>query len=732
MKLLMSFCLLLLSLPLWASGFLIVMPDGSGNGRQVLFPLENRSTQVEVEISDFMASTSIKQTFYNPTNSRLEAYFLFPVPKEVVIQRFAMTVNGKMQEAELLDAKKAKQIYEQIVRQAKDPALLEYYNQELFKVRIFPIEPRSEQKIELTYHQALKKDDGGLSYRLPMNSAKFSAKPIQNISLRLKLKNKQAIKNVYSPSHEIELIRKGEKAASVGFEQKNVRPDRDFELYWRAEDKAISSSLLQYQKGKEDGYFFLNLSPGWTDPKAVMAKDVVFVFDKSGSMSGKKMEQAQKALKFCVDNLGPEDRFELIPYSTEAQSLFGQLKSNSKTNREEAKEYIDELRAIGGTNIEEALQMALDRKEKKAKRPFFVIFMTDGKPTIGEIEPQALLDKLAGYQKDQVRIFTFGIGSDINTKLLDQMTEMSKGYRDYALEDEDLELKLSNFYLKAASPVLSNIELVFDKNVKVEQLYPRKTEDLFRSESLNIMGRYKGEGPAKLQLKALVNGEEKTFEFQLDFKKKQEEHSFIPDLWALRAVGYLLDQIRFNGEQEELKQEVIRLAKKHGIITPYTSYLIVEDQPIATNPGIRPIPRRSPQVFQEELDDQAQRDAAQGLKESSGTASVRASRRFKKMNQAQNMAEMEQERAELNNKDLAQDNASAIVNRSGRALYRQGNNWVDANYLLLDKAPKNLRRVAFNSKEYFKLLQEDGLQEILALGNNITFEWKEEWIEIYE
>jgi len=404
MKLLMSFCLLLLSLPIWASGFLIVMPDGSGNGRQVLFPLENRSTQVEVEVSDFMASTSIKQTFYNPTNSRLEAYFLFPVPKEVVIQRFAMTVNGKMQEAELLDAKKAKQIYEQIVRQAKDPALLEYYNQELFKVRIFPIEPRSEQKIELTYHQALKKDDGGLSYRLPMNSAKFSAKPIQNISLRLKLKNQQAIKNVYSPSHEIELIRKGEKAASVGFEQKNVRPDRDFELYWRAEDKAISSSLLQYQKGKEDGYFFLNLSPGWTDPKAVMAKDVVFVFDKSGSMSGKKMEQAQKALKFCVDNLGPEDRFELIPYSTEAQSLFGQLKSNSKTHREEAKEYIDELRAIGGTNIEEALQMALNRKEKKAKRPFFVIFMTDGKPTIGEIEPQALLDKLAGYQKDQVRI----------------------------------------------------------------------------------------------------------------------------------------------------------------------------------------------------------------------------------------------------------------------------------------------------------------------------------------
>jgi Ca-activated chloride channel family protein len=230
----------LLNAKIFAGGFLIVMPDAHSNPNDfqlrpgqvnpALFPLESRSTKIETRIYDQTATTTIDQVFFNPTGRRLEAYFLFPVPKDVVISKFTMNINGKMQEAELLDAAKARQIYEQIVRKAQDPALLEYYNRGMFRVRIFPIEPNSEQRIQLTYSETLQRDNGTISYNFPLNTAKYSAKPLNNLSMRVIIEGSSKIKTVYCPSHEAEIIRKDDKNATVGFEMKNVRPDRDFEL----------------------------------------------------------------------------------------------------------------------------------------------------------------------------------------------------------------------------------------------------------------------------------------------------------------------------------------------------------------------------------------------------------------------------------------------------------------------------------------------------------------------
>jgi Ca-activated chloride channel homolog len=212
-----------------AGGFLIVMPDAHRNPNPqlipgtlnpALFPLESRSTKIETKIFDQTAITTVEQVFYNPTNRRLEAYFLFPVPKDVVITKFTMNINGKMQEAELLDAVKARQIYEQIVRKAQDPALLEYYNRAMFRVRIFPIEPNSEQRIQLTYTETLQKDNGTIAYSFPLNTAKYSAKPLNNISMRVMIEGSSKLKTVYCPTHETEIIRKNDKNVSVGFEMK--------------------------------------------------------------------------------------------------------------------------------------------------------------------------------------------------------------------------------------------------------------------------------------------------------------------------------------------------------------------------------------------------------------------------------------------------------------------------------------------------------------------------------
>ena len=755
-KLLSLLTLLLLSAKTFAGGFLIVMPDAHSNPNNLqlrpgqvnpaLFPLESRSTKIDTKIFDQTATTTIEQVFFNPTGRRLEAYFLFPVPKDVVISKFTMNINGKMQEAELLDATKAREIYEQIVRRAQDPALLEYYNRGMFRVRIFPIEPNSEQRIQLTYSETLQKDNGTISYSFPLNTAKYSAKPLNNLSLRVSIEGSSKIKTVYCPSHESEIIRKGDKNATVGFEIKNVRPDRDFELYYNMDNAKFGFSMLNFKESKEDGYFFLNISPGLGEAKEIVQKDIVFVMDKSGSMSDKKMDQAKKALKFCIENLNQGDRFELIPFSTEASPLFGEVSEFNAENKKKAIERIDALKAIGGTNIDEAIQLALSSQKTKSDRPFFIIFMTDGKPTIGETQEEALLSKIKGLNKNNIRIFTFGIGTDLNTHLLDKMTEMTRGHRAYVLEDEDIEIKVSDFYEKASSPVLTDVKISFDKAIGVSDVYHKELPDIFKGGTLSLMGRYDGSGKSVLTLSGKVNGQEMKFTYELNFEKEQTRHSFIPSLWASRAVGYLLDQIRLHGENKELVDEVVRLAKKHGIITPYTSYLILEDEAIAANNNrvrtddqlLRPRALNAPQIRSDlQLEEVQVTINSRSDARKSGKAGVQASKELQEMNKVENISATKQGEERLVYKDKSGEShnlGESISNVRGRAVYQNSNNWLDANIALNAAESNNLKtnRVKFNSQEYFKLMQKEGANDFLALGRNVRFMMDNEIFEVYE
>ncbi len=746
----------LLNVKIFAGGFLIVMPDAHSNPNNIqlrpgqvnpaLFPLESRSTKIEARIFDQTATTTIDQVFFNPTGRRLEAYFLFPVPKDVVISKFTMNINGKMQEAELLDADKARQIYEQIVRKAQDPALLEYYNRGMFRVRIFPIEPNSEQRIQLTYSETLQRDNGTISYSFPLNTSKYSAKPLNNLSMRVIVEGSSKIKTVYCPSHEAEIIRKDDKNATVGFEMKNVRPDRDFELYYNMDNSKFGFSMLNYKEAKEDGYFFLNISPGMGEVKEIVQKDIVFVMDKSGSMSDKKMDQAKKALKFCIENLNQGDRFELIPFSTEASPLFGEVSDFNAENKKKAMERIDALKAIGGTNIDEAMQLALASQKNKSERPFFIIFMTDGKPTIGETQEEALLKKIKEVNKNNVRIFTFGIGTDLNTHLLDKMTEMTRGQRSYVLEDEDIEIKVSDFFEKASSPVLTDVKISFDKSIQITDVYHKELPDIFKGGTLSLMGRYDGSGKSVLTLSGKVNGQEVKYTYELNFEKEQTRHNFIPSLWASRAVGYLLDQIRLHGENKELVDEVVRLAKKHGIITPYTSYLILEDEAIAANNNrvrtddqlLRPRALNAPQIQRDlQLDEVEVTINSKSDASKSGKAGVQASKEMQEMNRAENVGAAKQGEERLVYKDKAGESRNlgeSISNVRGRAVYQNNNNWLDANIALNAAENNNLKtnRVKFNSEAYFKLMQKEGANDFLALGKNVRFMLDSEVFEVYE
>src|SRR2546422_9202857 len=241
-------------------------------------PLEVTRHQASVRINDQLATTSIEQEFYNPNDQRIEGTFLFPVPKGALIKKFTMEIDGKPVEAELMSADKARGIYEDIVRKLRDPALLEYAGQDVFKVRIFPIEPRAKKRVSLSYSQLLKSDSGLIGYSYPLNTEKFSAKPIPDVSLKIELETKRPLKSVYSPSHNGEIKRHGGNRATVGFEAKDVKPDSDFQLFFAPEADDIGINLMTYKTGSDDGYFLLLASPGiGAKETKVIPKDVAFV-----------------------------------------------------------------------------------------------------------------------------------------------------------------------------------------------------------------------------------------------------------------------------------------------------------------------------------------------------------------------------------------------------------------------------------------------------------------------
>jgi Ca-activated chloride channel homolog len=540
--------------------------------------IQLHSQKITAQITDQIARTTIEQVFHNPNSRQLEGIFLFPVPKGAQLDVFTLEINGRRAEAELLDSGKAQGIYEGIVRSMKDPGLLEYADRDLYKIRIFPFPAHGDRTITVAYTQVLPADDGLIEYTAPLGVTKHAAQPPKQLSLEIELKTKAPLKSVWSATHEAKFVRQ-DKRATITYESANTRQDSDFQLYFASTKTAFDASLLTHRQAGEDGYFLLLLSPGNpTQETPAIAKDVTFVLDTSGSMAGNKLEQAKKALTFCVGNLNNNDRFEVLRFSTEVEPLFDGLQSATPANRKAATEFIRDLRPYGSTAIDDALKTALQNRGRKSKRTHVIIFLTDGRPTIGVTREEEIVANVSERNSALTRIFSFGIGTDVNTHLLDRITEKTRAVSQYVLPDEDLEVKLSSFFGKIKDPVLADVQLGFPKNVRTLKQYPKILPDLFKGDQLVLVGRYREQGKGRLTLRGSVEGKTLDHDFTLKFPRESARHGFIPRLWATRRVGYLLDEIRLQGENKELRDEVTSLARQYGIVTPYTAYLIVEDE----------------------------------------------------------------------------------------------------------------------------------------------------------
>jgi len=557
-----------------ADGLIIVDPPINPPPDYLILPyLPVKYHRVTVEIQDQVAQVEVDQAFVNDSNVPLEATYVFPLPEDAAISEFSLYVDGERLEGRILDKDEAREIYESIVQRNRDPALLEYVGRNAFQAQVFPIPPHGERRVQISYTQLLSQEAGLVHFLYPLNTEKFSPTPLEEVSIDVDVSSQTAIKAVYSPSHEVDIDRLSETHVTASYEEYDVTPSTDFELFYSLSNEDIGASLTTYRQGVEDGFFLLLVAPKADfEQEEVVAKDVMLVLDISGSMEGEKLEQAKEALRFVLERLNPNDRFNILTFNDTIDTYAETLRSAERAG--EAEDFVDDLRADSGTNINDALLEAL--RLLPGERPELVIFLTDGQPTVGIQDPDTIIGNVSDAVTPSTRLFVFGVGDDVNTVLLDTLAEENRGVSQYVRPDEDVATAVSSFYEKVSTPVLADIELDVG-DIEVSDVYPQPLPDLFAGTQLVVVGRYEGEGTVTLRLTGTVNGRVQTLSYSgQEFPQRATEMDFLPRLWATRKIGYLLREIRLHGDNEELVDEVIDLSLRYGVMTPYTSFLVEE------------------------------------------------------------------------------------------------------------------------------------------------------------
>jgi Ca-activated chloride channel family protein len=557
-------------------------------GQSFLLPQPHQPTpswsvqqlHANIQVRDQVGRVQINHTIRNPGRTVIEAAYCFPLPDHAAIDQFVLTVNGTEMPGKVLPADEARRIYEDIVRRRKDPALLEYAGRALFRTRVFPIAPGQANHISLTYNEVYKRDGNTIRVRFPLGNLPGSTPPDTRITCRLE--GSQDIATVYSPTHAIDVTRSGRTQADIVVRPKGTDATREFVLLYNLANKPVAMTLLSYRPTtSEPGFFMAIASP---KPRSattqVLPKSIVFVVDKSGSMTGKKIEQAKSSLDFLLNHLNKNDTFNIVAYDEAIRSFKAELQHNTSETRDAARRFVQQLSAGGSTNIDAALRSAMGMLTTP-DRPSYVIFLTDGLPTAGEVGVPAIVQRCRQSNTAQARLLAFGVGHDVNARLLDKLVAANFGESTYVGPRENIEGPVSKVLAKLSSPVLSRIALSFP-GLDQTLTYPRPMPDLFAGSQLIVLGRYHQPGPITVRLEGLVGTSSQVFEHNatLDDNKAPYANSFIETMWAQRRIGYLIDEIDLHGKNPELVAEIVRLSTRHGILTPYTSFLADDNVPL--------------------------------------------------------------------------------------------------------------------------------------------------------
>lgn len=685
---------------------------------------------MNANIENQIAKVQVSQSFVNTGKRPMEVCFVFPLPYDGAVDQVTLLVDGKEMPAKLMDAKEARKLYEEIVRKNRDPALLEWVGTGLFKTSVFPVPAGAERTVTLRYSQLCRKWEGLTDFIFPLSTAKYTSHPVEQVKLHLSLTSDVPLKNVYSPTHSVEIKRPDDKHATIDFSVKNAVPGEDFRLFYDVGSEAVGASVLSYRPqeseadGDKHGYFLLLASPQIkAEDTERPKKTVLIVLDHSGSMSGEKMEQAKGAAKFVINKLRDGDLFNVIAYDSEVTSWKPELQKFDDDSRKAALGFVEGIFAGGSTNIDAALTTALSQLQDK-KQPSFVIFLTDGLPTVGERNEAKIVANAKANNKVRARIFDFGVGYDVNSRLLDKLARDNFGLSEYVRPNEDIERAVAALYNRIGSPVMTDVKITFEMDgLKPEEgqaasrVYPKDVFDLFAGEQLVLTGRYPKSGDVKIIVKGQVGEKEQKFEFPAKFVETSSDASnaFIEKLWAVRRVGEILDEIDLKGKNDELVKELVTLSLRHGIMTPYTSFLADENaSPQTFRDGVSTASRRltnlelrtegqfgfNQRVAKGSLQRANVPAAAMPLSSSADAAARPALNDFYGA-----VADAKGEREKV---------AENVRHLGRKTFFRRGDRWVDS-VVEADDEKQAVKIVRF-SPEYFELIDKHGHEAGLYLS----------------
>lgn len=654
------------------------------------------SHHVSTTIDNQMAVTRVEQVFENPYSHNLEGSFIFPIPKDAAIHDFKLYVNNEPIAGQIFDKDAARKIYETIVISQKDPALLEYADRGMFQGRLRPISPISQLRIVFEYSELLKADNGTVKYTHTFSTNKLLGGKSNNTSISVDIHSNQQISNIYSPTHQTDVVLKSPTDALVRYQETNTILPHDFILYYTLPKDEIGFNVVTFKENLNEGFFLAMLSPNNGKLQdGVIAKNILFVLDTSGSMYGNKIEQAKKALKFCLNNLNKQDRFNIISFNASIDFFDKKLVNAANQNINKALAYVDGLEANGGTDIDLALKNAL-KQLSADDNSNMIIFLTDGEPTVGECDIRHIIRNVKQSNLANTRLFSFGVGFDVNTTLLDKVALDNKGASDYVRPDESIESTVTQFYKKVAHPVLTDLRLTFS-GTKAKEILPVDLPDMFFGSQLVIVGRYTDGGNVSLHLSGNSNAIEKHYVFNTHFAVNQIDNDFLPRIWASRKIAFLVDQIVLEGNNDALVKDLIALSKKYGIITKYTTFLVHDDSNKAENAH----------AYQQ----MACASLAQDANEQVGACSVA---RAKNQQHLRNNSTMDNAYIDENGTNTQE----RIRNAGPRTFYQHNDVWVDAEHS--DDSP--ITHVKMLSPEYFDLLEKfPEYSPYFALGNKVMF-----------
>ena len=703
----------------------VVVPQ---RGRTDLEPIaccEITRVNVGVVIRDQVASTMMEVRLRNPSGSRQEAELLVPVPDGAVVRGFAFQGPGAAPEARLLPRDEARATYERIVAQARDPALLEFAGFNLVRSSVFPVEPGGTQAVRLTYEHLLPASGDRVDYVLPRSESVEYNVPWE---IAVKITSGTPIAAIYSPSHRLRTARPKPDIAAVELAEGAGTEPGPFRLSFLRESGDVSASLFAYPDPKVGGGYFLllaGLPPPATKPdpaQAVLHREVTLVIDRSGSMRGEKLAQVREAALQVLAALDDGEAFNVFLYNEAVESLADRPVRKSRATMKDAAEFLDAMTARGGTNIHDALLEALRQPPVEAALPI-VLFLTDGLPTVGQTSEAAIRELARKGNPHQRRIFTFGVGVDVNTPLLEKVAYESRANTTFILPGEDVEVKVAAVFQRLRGPVLADPMLAVverEGRRRTRELIPRRIPDVFEGDQIVLLGQYVGAEPLEFSLRGNFRGTPRVFRFRLSLDQASTRNGFVPRLWASRKIGLLVDAIREQGDASgvvagaagtstgspprELVDEIVRLSTEFGILTEYTAFLAREGTDFTKKDKVL---SEAENLFRN-----------RAIQTRSGLSSVNQDLN----NQNQKSSACVNPRNKYWDATMNEVATAAVQQVCDLAFYKRGDRWVDSRLVTNPTEVQPQRVITFGSEEFRALaakLAHEGRQGSIALRGDI-------------